>query len=429
MNVSTADETAQAEALREAMVTALRGMNAIRGEEVADAFRAVPRHLFAPGEPLEGVYAADSAVVTKRDERGAAVSALSSAHIQATMLEQAQLGAGMRVLEIGSGGCNAALIAELVGVTGQVTTVDIDPDVADRAQDCLAAAGYGKVNVVVADADGGVPEHAPYDRVIVTASAWDVPPAWPDQLSEGGRIVVPLRMRGLTRSVAFERDGDHLVSRGYHLCGFVPMQGAGAHTERLVSLDGDRVSLWIDGDQPVEADRLRDALFAPRVERWSGMEFGPGEPLHDLDLWVATVVDDFGLLKATQEAIDSGLASKSALFGGKAMVTGGSFAYRAAARPVDAERTRFEFGAYAHGPDAARLAEDYVDLIQVWDRDHRGGLGARIEVYSEAASDATLPPGRVIKRVINKRHTRVVISWPDRDDTQTESPSSRRATP
>lgn len=92
----------------------------------------------------------------------------------------------MRVLEIGSGGYNAALIAELVGETGQVTTVDIDPDVADRAQSCLAAAGYHRVNVVVADAEGGVPKHAPYDRMIVTVGAWDIPPAWSDQLAEGG---------------------------------------------------------------------------------------------------------------------------------------------------------------------------------------------------------------------------------------------------
>ena len=67
------------------------------------------------------------------------------------MLEQAQLGAGIRVLEIGSGGYNAALIAELVGETGQVTTVDIDPDVVDRAQHCLASAGYRGLYVVVAD--------------------------------------------------------------------------------------------------------------------------------------------------------------------------------------------------------------------------------------------------------------------------------------
>lgn len=77
------------------MITELRGLNAIRSDQVADAFRVVPRHLFAAGESLERAYAANSTVVTKRDEHGAAVSALSAAHIQATMLEQAQLGPGM----------------------------------------------------------------------------------------------------------------------------------------------------------------------------------------------------------------------------------------------------------------------------------------------------------------------------------------------
>lgn len=397
-----------ADARRGAMVAALRELSAIRSDQVADAFRAVPRHLFAPGEPLESVYAADSALVTKRDQHGGAVSTVSSAHIQATMLEQAQLGAGMRVLEIGSGGYNAALIAELVGVTGQVTTVDIDPGVVDRARDCLAAAGYGKVNVVVADAEGGVPEYAPYDRIIVTAGAWDIPLAWCGQLAKGGRVVVPLRMRGLTRSVAFERDGDRLVSQVYHLCGFVPVQGIGAHTERLVALDGDDVVLRVDGQQPVDADRLRDALFAPRVERWSGVEVGGFEPIDELDLWLATVVDDFGLLIAKKDAIDSGLVAASARVGAKTIMAGGTFAYRGPARPADLDRARFEFGVYAHGPEAEALAEEYVELLRTWDRDHRGGPGARIEVYPAATPDADLPPGRVI----DKRHTRVVISWP-----------------
>jgi len=407
-NVSAADEISQAAALREAMVGELRELGVIRSDSVAAAVGTVPRHLFAPGEPLERAYATMTTLHIKQDEFGVATSMVSASDVQATMLEQAEIEPGMRVLEIGSGGYNAALIAELVGESGEVISVDIDPDIVDRARRYLAAAGYGKVDVVLADAEHGVADHAPYDRVIVTAGAWDVPPAWSDQLAEGGRIVVPLRMRGLTRSVTFEHEGDHLVSRDYRLCGFVPMQGSGAHSERVVALDGDNVSLRIDGEQPVDADRLRDALFGPRVERWSGMELGEGEPLHDLDLWIATVVEDFGLLKATKEAIDSGLVSKSTLFGGKTMVTDGSFAYRASARPIDDDRTRFEFGAYAHGPDAARLAEAYVDLIQTWDRDHRGGPGARIELYSAATPDTELPVGRVI----DKKHTRVVISWP-----------------
>ncbi|MGH3811562.1 MAG: methyltransferase domain-containing protein [Pseudonocardiaceae bacterium] len=172
--VSTADVATQADALRVAMVAELRELGVIRSDGVADAVATVPRHLFAPGEPLEKAYAVKTILQTKRDERGMAISMVSAPDIQAMMLEQAQLRPGMRVLEVGSGGYNAALIAELVGETGEVTTVDIDPDVVDRAQRCLAAAGYEKVNVVLADAKGGVPEHAPYHRVIATTSAWDM---------------------------------------------------------------------------------------------------------------------------------------------------------------------------------------------------------------------------------------------------------------
>ncbi|MGH3692828.1 MAG: hypothetical protein ACRDRX_02290 [Pseudonocardiaceae bacterium] len=56
----------------------------------------------------------------------------------------------------------------------------------------------------------------------------------------------------------------------------------------------------------MDADRLREALFAPRVQRWSGVELGGVEPIDDLDLWLATVVDGFGLLTANKTVIDSG---------------------------------------------------------------------------------------------------------------------------
>lgn len=107
-NVSTADETAQADALRVAMLAELWELGAVCSDGVAAAVDTVPRHLFAPGEPLETVYAPTRAVVTKRSEHGAAISSLSESHIQATMLEQTHLEPGMRVLEIGTGGHNAA---------------------------------------------------------------------------------------------------------------------------------------------------------------------------------------------------------------------------------------------------------------------------------------------------------------------------------
>jgi protein-L-isoaspartate(D-aspartate) O-methyltransferase len=397
-----------ADELREAMVAEVRALGAIQTDRVAAAFCTVPRHLFVPAEPLETAYAPTRAIVTKRNEHGAATSSLSEAHIQAVMLEQAQLEPGMTVLEIGTGGYNAALIAELVGDSGKVISVDIDPDIVDRARNCLTAAGYDQVTVVLADAENGVPDHAPYDRVIVTAGAWDIPPTWSHQLADGGRIAVPLRMRGLTRSVTFEQDGSHLVSRDYRLCGFVPMQGNGAHSERLIPIDGDRVVLRVDGEQPVDGDGLRDALASPRVERWSGVEVGGTEPFDDLDLWLATAADGFSLLTATKEAIDSGLVTASARAGAKTIVVGTTFAYRPSARPVDEDRTRFEFGAYAHGPDAAQVADELVELIRMWDREHRAGPDPRIEVHPAETPDEDLPAGRVI----DKKHTRVVISWP-----------------
>jgi hypothetical protein len=78
MNVGAAKETSHADVLCGAMVDEMRGRGDIRTDEVAAAFRTVPRHLFAPGEPLEKAYAASSSVVTKRDEHGIAISSVSS---------------------------------------------------------------------------------------------------------------------------------------------------------------------------------------------------------------------------------------------------------------------------------------------------------------------------------------------------------------
>ena len=153
---------------------------------MAAAFQAVPRHLFVPHAPLDRAYA-DDVVLMKRNEAGIAISSVSQPSIVALMLEQAGIRSGDHVLEIGSGGYNAALMRELAGPKGSVTTVDIDPEVTDRAREVLTAAGYDDVRVVRADGEFGVPEGAPYDRIVVTVTAWDIATAWIDQLRPGGR--------------------------------------------------------------------------------------------------------------------------------------------------------------------------------------------------------------------------------------------------
>ncbi len=398
-------DSARAAQLRGRLSDELVAAGTIMSMEVEAAFRTVPRHLFAPGATLEESYAQDT-VRVKRDEHGIAISMVSAPRIQAMMLEQAGLRPGMRVLEIGSGGYHAALLAELVGADGEVTTVDIDPEVADRARGCLAEAGYSRVNVVLADAEGGVAEHAPYDRIIVTVGAWDIPPAWVDQLAEGGQLVVPLRMRGLTRSIVFEREGGHLVSRAYELCSFVPMQGAGERRERVIPLDGDAVGLRIDDGQQVGADGLREALSLPRVQAGSQVTIGPGERFDGLHLWLALALPGFGRLTAQQEAVDRGIVAPAWPLGVPTAVAGGSFAYLGL-RPVTPDRQWVEFGAYAHGPDADTLAHRMIRHIQSWDRT---SLSARIQAHPAGTPDDHLPEGMVL----DKQHTRVVISWPSR---------------
>jgi len=87
--------------------------------------------------------------------------------------------AGMRVLEVGSGGFNAALLAEVTGPGGRVISIDIDPDVTARATEGLRAAGYSDtVEVVTGDGWCAVDSPGSFDAIIVTAASWDVAPAW-----------------------------------------------------------------------------------------------------------------------------------------------------------------------------------------------------------------------------------------------------------
>ncbi|HWO64657.1 MAG TPA: methyltransferase domain-containing protein, partial [Umezawaea sp.] len=188
---------------RTALVDALRGDGQITSPAVEQAFLTVPRHLFVPAETtLEAAYKASDSVPIKRDGDGVVISSTSAPFIQALMIEQAGLVEGMSVLEVGSGGYNAALLAEVVGPTGQVVSVDIDADVTERASTLLAATGYDdRVRVALVDAEHEVPDLDPVDAIIVTVGAWDLSPAWLAQVKPNGVIVVPLRMNGITRSI------------------------------------------------------------------------------------------------------------------------------------------------------------------------------------------------------------------------------------
>jgi protein-L-isoaspartate(D-aspartate) O-methyltransferase len=391
--------------LRQAMVQALRDEGAITSDRVAAAFTAVPRHLFAPSETLQAAYAPLGTLMPKRDTDGLLLSVLSAPNIQAMKLEPAGIEPGMRVLEVGSGGYNAALIAELAGPGGQVTTVDIDPEVTTRTRACLDAAGYEQVRVVLADGEHGVPDGAPYDRIIITAGAWDIPPAWISQLSPDGRLVVPLRLRGLTRTVTFERDGDALVSRHYQLAAFVPLQGQGAHADRKVMLRDGIVLHTDDPDLRIDSPVLNAALDAPQLELWTGARYDfPDE----VSLFTTMNSPHVAQLRASQDVIDAGTVGRSALYGSPAMVTSDSIAYRTARQASDAPAT-YESGVIAHGPQAESLAEQYAGLLRRWARDYRRRGAALFRYLPGGPAPDQLPPGAI---AVVKRHGVVTVTWP-----------------
>ncbi|MGH3922308.1 MAG: methyltransferase, FxLD system, partial [Pseudonocardiaceae bacterium] len=192
-------------------------------------------------------------------------------------------------------------------------------------------------------------------------------------------------------------------------CGFVPMQGLGEYQGHSIPLHGDEVSLWLDAGQQVETVSLGEVLSTPRAQAWSGVTVRKGETFDDVDLWLARL-PDFCILSATQDAVNRGLVSPDWHLITLALVDrGSSLAYLAKLRPVHADKIVRELGAYAHGPDAVEVADRFVEQIRIWDRDHRHGPGPRLTVHPANTPDAELPSGLVVDR----RHTRIVISWPD----------------
>lgn len=182
-------------------------------ERIRAVFAKVPRHLFLPdrvwpkvvGAPLDRdtdpeswadhAYS-DAPVITQVNEGvsksvNVATSSSSAPSVMATILEAAEVAAGHRVLEIGTGsGFNAALLCELVGAQGHVVTVEVDAAVLAQARHVLEAHGYTPT-ILRADGSSGHPEAAPYDAVIATCAVVRVPPAWIEQAQAGGSIVLP----------------------------------------------------------------------------------------------------------------------------------------------------------------------------------------------------------------------------------------------
>jgi protein-L-isoaspartate(D-aspartate) O-methyltransferase len=188
----------------------------IEDERVLGAMGRVPRELFVP-ENLRHLAYEDGALPTGHGQT------ISQPYIVATICELLRLEGDEGGLDVGTGsGYQAAVLAELAK---EVVTIERVPELAERAREALAAAGYERVEVFVGDGSLGVPERAPYDRIAVAAAAPSIPPALYSQLKEGGRLVLPRGGRWGQELVLVVRTPDGPVEKASVPCRFVPLVG------------------------------------------------------------------------------------------------------------------------------------------------------------------------------------------------------------
>lgn len=185
----------------------------VRSPSVLDVMARVPRHLFVPPAVRDLAYE-DTPLPIGQDQT------ISQPFIVAYMTEALQLSRDHTVLEIGTGsGYQAAVLAELVG---EVYTIEILADLAERARRTLAETGYRNVHVRTGNGYLGWPEHAPFPRIIVTAAPDEIPSALLDQLAVGGLMVIPVGT--LFQEMTIVTKGAHGVTQKKTMAvRFVPM--------------------------------------------------------------------------------------------------------------------------------------------------------------------------------------------------------------
>jgi protein-L-isoaspartate(D-aspartate) O-methyltransferase len=189
----------------------------IHDQRVLDAMRSVPRHRFVPDEYRDMAYQ-DCPLPIGSGQT------ISQPYIVALMSERLSLKGDEKVLEIGTGsGYQAAILSKLASV---VHTVERVAPLAEQAQKVLTNLGYSNVTVHIEDGSKGFPEQAPYQAIIVTASAPQVPKPLLEQLEEGGCLVLPVgdRWGGQTLQL-WERHGGEYEHKTILAVAFVPLRG------------------------------------------------------------------------------------------------------------------------------------------------------------------------------------------------------------
>ena len=187
--------------------------------KVADAMLGVDRALFVPRELANKAY----------DDTPLPIGfgqTISAPGIVAVMSKELGVKRGMKILEIGAGsGYQAAVLAELVGEKGKIISIERIPGVAGLARANLGKLKHHNIEIIIADGSKGYPEEAPFDRIIVTAAAPEIPPPLAGQLKEGGRLIVPVGSAYWQDLVLVEKKNGAALRRSLLPVVFVPLIG------------------------------------------------------------------------------------------------------------------------------------------------------------------------------------------------------------
>jgi protein-L-isoaspartate(D-aspartate) O-methyltransferase len=291
-----------------------------------------------------------------------------------------------------------------------VTTIDVDADIVAGAREHLAATGAGNVTVIMGDGALGHPPGAPYDRVIATAEAFEVPDEWLSQLAPGGRIVVPLRLRGaISRSIIFERCPGGWRSAGSELTGFIPLRGTADDARRLIAVtDGKDVTLQVHKDQEADAAALAGVLDARRCEDWTGVLFPPMVPYEWLELWLSLRLGNALMrMDAQPAATGRGIVAPMFRWGSMATTQGGDLAYLTTRPVAPAFGGRlYEVGVIGHGQAGQELAELVTREVRAWDAAYRSRT-ARFEMPDKPA----VPDPVAGRFVLDRPRHPITVIW------------------
>lgn len=225
------NDTHDFERQREEMVKNQLARRGIKDSGVLEAMLTVPRHLFLPESQRHWAYADGAQRIGKGQT-------ISQPYIVALMTEALKLRGDEVVLEIGTGSGYQAAILSLL--TAEVHTIERHPELAEEAQLMLESLGYTNVHVHSGDGSLGLPAYAPYQGILVTAAAPEVPNSLLRQLDEGARLVIPVGEKYTQVLQSWRREGGKFKHETITAVAFVPLIGEEGWDEE----SWDRFKLW-----------------------------------------------------------------------------------------------------------------------------------------------------------------------------------------